>query len=71
MTDCQLLAQGGLHGTMRAYCPDCGFSALLELPASVDDFCAWTAAQEHAHKAFRDTRRDATRRRPKKVRKAE
>lgn len=61
MTDCKLLAQSGPHSTMRAYCPDCGFGALLELPASADDFCSWIAAQEHAHKAFRDTRRDAAR----------
>ena len=61
MTDCKLLAQGGPHGTMRAYCPDCGFDALLELPASADDFCSWSTAQERAHKAFRDLRRDAAR----------
>jgi hypothetical protein len=61
MTDCKLLAQGGPHGMIRAYCADCGFDALLELPASAGDFCSWIAAQEHAHKAFRDTRRDAAR----------
>lgn len=61
MTDCKLLAQGGPHGAMRAYCPDCGFDALLELPASADDFYSWSTAQEHAHKAFRDLRRDAAR----------
>ena len=65
MTACKLLAEGGPNGTIRAYCPDCGFVALLELPASVDVCAAWTTAQARAHRTFRTLLRDtATRRWP-------